>query len=180
MGPNSNNKSKMSAGPVLENKKWKIENVDGNQELKVEVTEVGQSVYAYNVNNSVIQVSDKVTPSRLTSAMALGLCSRVLLPRLTWSTRRRSRSSLLRATAPSSRSTSPRASRSLSTSLPRPTRPSSLPTPRRSSLLSSVATTRILSSSPSPSSSSPPLRATVSTLPPSTTSACKDRQPGQK
>merc|ERR1711991_244192 len=73
MGPNSNNKSKMSAGPVLENKKWKIENVDGNQELKVEVTEVGQSVYAYNVNNSVIQVSAKVTAITLDKCQGTGI-----------------------------------------------------------------------------------------------------------
>ena len=37
------------------------------------MTEVGQSVYAYNVNNSVIQVSDKVTAITLDKCQGTGI-----------------------------------------------------------------------------------------------------------
>merc|ERR1711964_165638 len=63
----------MSSGPVLENKKWKIENVDGNSELKVEIGEIGQSVYMYNVKNSVVQISAKCTAVTLDKCESVGV-----------------------------------------------------------------------------------------------------------
>ena len=63
----------------LDNKKWIVENYDGNKEIKVTV-EKGQSVYIYNVKDSVVQITgkiavlscDKVTGSGVVFESAIG------------------------------------------------------------------------------------------------------------
>ena len=44
----------------LDGNKWMVENYDGNKEVKVAV-EKGQSVYIYNIKDSVVQITGKLS-----------------------------------------------------------------------------------------------------------------------
>lgn len=61
--------------PVLEldNKKWKVENQEGNQNLVISDTQLKQVVYAYKCNKSTLQVKGKLNSITLDNCKKMGL-----------------------------------------------------------------------------------------------------------
>eukprot|EP01096_Ripella_sp_DP13-Kostka_P010673 TRINITY_DN424_c0_g1_i1.p1 TRINITY_DN424_c0_g1~~TRINITY_DN424_c0_g1_i1.p1 ORF type:complete len:161 (+),score=103.90 TRINITY_DN424_c0_g1_i1:87-569(+) len=57
----------------LENNKWKIENIDGNNEIIVTPGAVKESIQIFKVTNSVIQVQGKVSSISINNSSGLGI-----------------------------------------------------------------------------------------------------------
>ncbi|KAL1920805.1 uncharacterized protein VTP21DRAFT_11440 [Calcarisporiella thermophila] len=66
-------KAKKPARLELEGNKWVVENHEGNNSILIENTQINQSVYIFNCQNSVIQVKGKVNAVTMDSCNKCGL-----------------------------------------------------------------------------------------------------------
>eukprot|EP01023_Acetabularia_acetabulum_P028293 TRINITY_DN26764_c0_g2_i1.p3 TRINITY_DN26764_c0_g2~~TRINITY_DN26764_c0_g2_i1.p3 ORF type:complete len:131 (-),score=27.46 TRINITY_DN26764_c0_g2_i1:51-443(-) len=62
-----------AAAPRLEKKKWIVENIEDNNEIKVTLDNAKQSVYIYNVKKSVVMIEGKASNITIDGCEELGV-----------------------------------------------------------------------------------------------------------